>query len=149
MILYLDTSALVKLYVEEEHSDWVHACAAEAEVLATSVVALPEMLSALSRKRREGAFAASDFSQVVEQLGEDWDNLAVAVVQPRRAGDLATRHPLRGFDAVHLAAALQFLQEEADVQGWFLSFDKRLNAAATAERLVVKAPQGFLPEPAG
>ena len=49
MILYLDTSALVKLYVEEAHSDWVHACAAEAEVLATSVVARPEMLSALSR----------------------------------------------------------------------------------------------------
>ena len=36
MIVYLDTSALVKLYVEEEHSDWVHAHAAEAEVLATS-----------------------------------------------------------------------------------------------------------------
>jgi predicted nucleic acid-binding protein len=144
MILYLDTSALVKLYVEEDHSDWVHACAAEAEVLATSVVALPEMLSALSRKRREGALAASDFSQVVEQLGEDWENLAVAAVQPHRAGDLATSHPLRGLDAVHLAAALEFLQEGEGVQECFLSFDKRLNAAAAAERLVVKAPQGFL-----
>ena len=56
MILYLDTSSLVKLYLDEIHSEAVHRWAQEAEVLATSRVAYPETFAALARRWREGDF---------------------------------------------------------------------------------------------
>ena len=54
MILYLDTSSLVKLYLDEIHAEAVRQLAGQAEVLATSKVAYPEAMAALSRRFREG-----------------------------------------------------------------------------------------------
>ena len=54
MILYLDTSSLVKLYIDEPYSEEVWQWAVDAYALATSRVAYPEMLSALTRRYREG-----------------------------------------------------------------------------------------------
>ena len=52
MILYLDTSALVKLYVEEAHTDDVRGWVDAAEIVATCRVAYPEAVSALNRRMR-------------------------------------------------------------------------------------------------
>lgn len=59
-----------------------------------------------------------------------------------RAGSLAELHALRGYDAVHLATALRFAEDFADLQ--FLSFDKRLNDAARQAGLSIygEAPGG-------
>lgn len=46
MIAYLDTSSLVKLYLDEEHSELVREWSEAAEAVATSRVALPEAISA-------------------------------------------------------------------------------------------------------
>jgi len=54
LILYLDTTSLVKLYVTESHSGLVRARAEEAEILATCRVAYPEMMSALNRRFKSG-----------------------------------------------------------------------------------------------
>lgn len=54
MILFLNTSALVKLYVEGAHSVTVREWVDEAEVVATCRVAYPEAVSALSRRMRAG-----------------------------------------------------------------------------------------------
>jgi uncharacterized protein len=51
------------------------------------------------------------------------------------AGDLAEKHLLRGFDAVHLASAV-ILREELTEPIRFLAFDDRLMTAAAAEGLV-------------
>ena len=53
MILYLDTSALVKLYVVEPHSNKVRKWAEEAEIVATCRIAYPEALSAMNRRFRQ------------------------------------------------------------------------------------------------
>jgi predicted nucleic acid-binding protein len=52
----------------------------------------------------------------------------------KRAGDLAERRPLRGFDAIHLASALE-VEELTGVVPDFLCFDERLREAASAEKL--------------
>jgi len=57
LIVYLDTSALVKLYAEEEEGgELVRRAVAEAERIATSTVAYAEARAGLARKLREGVF---------------------------------------------------------------------------------------------
>ena len=60
MILYLDTSSLVKLYVEEPGSPAVHADVEGSELVTTSIVAYTEARAALARRRREGSLTAGD-----------------------------------------------------------------------------------------
>ena len=133
MILYLDTSSLVKLYLDEVHSEAVHRWAQEAEVLATSRVAYPETLAALARRRRKGDLDDASFQRVSTTFKEQWPSFAILDLNEMVAGELAITHALRGLDAIHLAAALEL---RGDIEGTFVAFtafDRRLAQAATAE----------------
>lgn len=132
MILYLDTSSLIKLYVAEQGSAEVRKLSAEASLLATSVIAYPETRSALARLRREGALSPSQHERVSAEFERDWSSyLALDVGERiwRPAGDLAEKHALRGFDSLHLASFL-FLAAAGLDDIRFSSFDTRLNEAA-------------------
>ena len=144
MILYLDTSSLLKLYVEEEHSTDVAAWVGQAEIAATSVVAYVECFSALARRCRGGDISPELRDDLAATVEEQWPRYLVLQVDERRAGALALRHALRGFDAVHLAAALALRDRPEGVDVVFSSFDAQLNRAAQAEHLAVTAPEGFL-----
>ncbi|MBE0618057.1 MAG: type II toxin-antitoxin system VapC family toxin [Proteobacteria bacterium] len=141
MILYLDTSALVKLYVEEDHSELVRAWSEQAEILGTSVVALPEMMSALGRKSREGEISPEDLHRVRTQVEAEWGDYAVLPVRAGSAAQLALEQGLRGFDAIHLDAALRLTQEDATGSSAFASFDRQLNRAARSQGLTVLEPE--------
>ncbi len=106
--LYLDTSALVKLYVEEEGRETVFEAVEEAGSIATSTVAYAEARAAFARKERIGDL---------------------------RAGEMAERYALRGFDALHLASAFRLGERFADVR--LLAFDDRLVEAARAASVPV------------
>jgi predicted nucleic acid-binding protein len=88
----------------------------DARVVAVSEIGYVEARSALARKEREGAFSTEEHDAAVEQLRQDFRE----VYLPRpvtgdvvaRAGELAHKHALRAYDAVHLATAL-VLREEA------------------------------------
>lgn len=119
MILYLDTSALVKLYVEEPGCEEVENAVQESRVVAVSEIGYVEAHSALARKEREGSFSIDDHDAAVEQLQQDYR----AVYLPRpvtgdlvaRAGELARNHALRAYDAVHLATALVLREESREL----------------------------------
>jgi predicted nucleic acid-binding protein len=131
LILYLDTSALLKLYVEEPGREVVREAIGAAEVAATSTVAYAEARAALARRLREGDFTEEEHRRAVERLGREWrgyHRLAVSNLVARRAGDLAERHALRGFDAIHLASAARLEERFEDLR--FLAFDDRLLDAA-------------------
>lgn len=134
MILYLDTSSLVKLYVEEAGSDEVQRFAEEASTVTTSQVAYTEGRAAFARRRREHALTPRGFATAKRAFEADWEHyVAVTVTRDlcRGAGDLAERYRLRGFDAIHLASfaeVLRSLRGRTDVR--FSSFDDRLNRAA-------------------
>lgn len=137
MILYLDTSALVKLYVTESASDEVRAAVAHARMIATATITYAEARAAFSRRHREGALSGAALRQVVAALDEDWDTYVRLDVDDRlarKAGHLAGRRTLRGFDAVHLAAALH-LGDLVGAPPGFGCYDDRLLAAALAEGL--------------
>jgi len=141
LILYLDTSSLVKLYVTEAHSQQVREWADEAEILATCRVAFPELMSALNRRFRAGELAKEDYNLVVKTFAGQWRHFAVLDFDEISAGALVQAYGLRGFDAVHLSAA-RILSNSADAAALaFSSFDEKLNAAAAAEDLTVLVPR--------
>ncbi|OGA14562.1 MAG: hypothetical protein A3D95_03135 [Betaproteobacteria bacterium RIFCSPHIGHO2_12_FULL_69_13] len=132
MILYLDTSALVKLYVSETGSAALRRRASEAEALATSMVAYAEARSALARLLRAGHTDARRHARRLQRLNRDWDDYLRVELTPevvRSAGDLAEAHALRGFDAIHLASGL-WLKERTTGGLVFAVHDRRLHAAA-------------------
>lgn len=134
MILYLDTSSLVKLYLEEPGTKEVQSRLQRADVVATSVIAYPEAHAALSRRHREGALTKSEFNAVVEEFRDTWSRfLAVILSAPVyvRAGTLAVTHGLRGMDGIHLASCVELLRDGDRVE--FLAHDLRLMRAAAKE----------------
>jgi uncharacterized protein len=139
VIVYLDTSSLVKLYVEEAHSETVREWTAEAEVIATCRVAHPETLSALTRRHNSGDLAKKEYEKLVQAFVGEWGSYAALDFDEIEAGRLVKKYGLRGFDGVHLAAAKLLASAGADVNVVFSSFDERLNKAARSEGFVVLA----------
>ena len=132
MILYLDTSALLKLYVREPGSRKVRGLVSSAEASATSVVAYPEARAALARLHREGISSDKKHRELIADLGADWEKLlhvGLTTTLIRFAGDTTDAYGLRGFDAIHLASAL-WLREQSPAALSFVAFDRRLVEAA-------------------
>jgi len=138
MVVYLDTSSLVKLYVEEKGSSAVASMLETATVVATSLIAYAEARSAFSRRFREKAFTRSEYKKIVSSLEADWEHLMALNVTKElvfSAGNLAEKHGLRGFDAIHLASAI-VLQQEISGSVLFSCSDRRLQIASQKEGLV-------------
>jgi predicted nucleic acid-binding protein len=138
VILYLDASALVKLYVEEAGTSLVLDRVQAAEAVATALITYAEARAALARHRREGALTASDLRRAVREMDREWGTYNVVDLTDslvRSAGALAERHALRGYDAVQLASALDLRAAGGAVE--FYAFDTRLNRAAQRERLAL------------
>ena len=110
-----------------------------ASMAATSRVAYPEARAALARRQREGGMTRPALARVVGALDRDLGRFVVVELSAKvakRAGDLAQRRALRGFDAIHLASALEMEELTGAVPG-FCCFDARLREAAVAEGLRV------------
>jgi predicted nucleic acid-binding protein len=134
MTLYLDTSSLFKLYVEEPGSDDVRQDLAEADTAATSAVSYAEARSAFARLRRDGELTPAMFLAVKRDFDRDWSEFAIVeptVALCRAAGDLAERYQLRGCDGIQLATFLEVAGDNPNSETRFSSFDRRLNQAAT------------------
>ena len=135
MTLYLDTSSLFKLYVEETGSDEVRQELADADTVATSAVSYAEARAAFARLRRDGQLTPAMFLTVKRDFDNDWSKLAI--VEPtialcRRAGELAERYGLRGCDSIQLATFLDVSRRDPRSETRFSSFDRQLNRAAVA-----------------
>ena len=150
MIIYLDASALVKLYAIEDHRDLVEQAVSDSSMIASALVLYAEARAALARKEREGGLTRTQHAEAVSDLDSDMLEAYVLMpVEPEEvfeAGDLAHRHALRGYDAVHLSSAVSLrdkvLESAAEGQEGelaelerihLLTFDKELYRAARAE----------------
>lgn len=133
MILYLDTSAFIKLYVSEPGADIIRAAVAEADQVHAHWIAYPEMRSALARLHRMGRQSIEMFNRCKREFEKDWDLVSAIMLDERvlrRAGELAERLGLRGYDSVHLAAAESLRVGHGTDFLCFASFDHRLNQSA-------------------
>lgn len=129
----------MKLYVRELGTEETRTRLAAATLVATSRVAYPEARAAFARRQRECAITRAALARAVAALDRDLDRFVVVELSAkvaRRAGELAERRTLRGFDAIHLASALEVEELTGQMPG-FYSFDDRLRAAAVTEGLAV------------
>ena len=140
MILYLDTSALVKLIIREDGTADAVAWFERADLIASSVITYAEACSALAQNDRRRAGTPSRLSEWLIALDEHWREVMRVPVAEWPAGKLALAHGLRGMDAVQLAAAITLRERlqagttgapAADVA--FAAFDRRLLEAAGHE----------------
>lgn len=139
MIVYLDTSSLVKLYVDEYGSEKIREIVNTSRVIATSKIAYAEARAAFARKQREGGFSPKQLRKIVEELNRDWDSYFVLEITDgviRTAGEVAEKHILRGFDAIHLASSIH-LKNKTGSEIYFSSGDLKLNQIAEKERMLV------------
>lgn len=132
MILFCDTSALVKLYVVEEHSAKVELATKEADSVALSRLAWAELHSAVARRGRESPKDQPALERVKSQFAQDWPQFVVLEVSQKvveLAGEYADVFSLRAYDAVQLASAVR-LRDQIDPALTFACFDRRVNKAA-------------------
>ncbi len=137
MILYLDTSSLVKLYVQESNSRETKLLAQSAQVLATARIAYVEARAAFARKRRDRGLSAAQYRSIIRYLDQDWDSYFIVDISEslvKMAASLAERHSLRALDAIHLASGVAIHEKVAHTLT-FHCFDVRLSAAARDEGL--------------
>ncbi|HLG31103.1 MAG TPA: type II toxin-antitoxin system VapC family toxin [Candidatus Brocadiales bacterium] len=137
MILYLDTSSIVKLYIEEAGTDAVRRWAGEAEVLATCRIAYPELISALNRRLRGGDISRKEFRILIDGFSKEWTDFAIIDFDEIEAGRLSEKYGLRGFDAIHLSALKLLKDRDNHISLAFSSFDKELNRAAASDGFTV------------
>lgn len=136
MIHYLDTSALVKRYVSEPGSASVRELFARRRSIAVCRIAYAELAAAIARYSREGGIDEVARDELFARLDRDFAAMTVREVKARwlkTIPALVTRAALRGFDAVHLAAALSLRDDGLPVTFW--TSDQRLAHAATSEGL--------------
>lgn len=129
----------MKLYVREAGTDETISRVDASSMAATSRVAYPETRAALARRQREAGMTRPALARAVAALDRDLGRFVVIELSAKlakRAGDLAQRRALRGFDAIHLASALE-IEELTGTVPTFCCFDDRLREAAVAEGLPV------------
>ena len=134
MNLFADSSALAKRYIADERSEDFDQLLQTASGLTVSVLCIPEILSALCRRRRERALTAVQYETAKRALESDVADATVIQINDEvtlTCIRLLETNPLRSSDAIQIASALAW---RSDV---FVSADARQCAAAKTSGLSV------------
>lgn len=128
MKLAVDSSSFAKRYIQETGSEELDDLLQHASELALCVVLVPELVSGLNRRLREGALTDRDYRKAKRLLLEDVRDATVLQLTPAVISSsvrLLEHNVLRAMDALHVACALEW---KADL---FVTSDKRQLDAAT------------------
>ena len=146
-LIYFDSSALVKLLVQEEGSDLAAELWDGCDAALASRLAYPEVCAALAAACRNRDLSHEDLDAAERAWEQYWASVRpveLTAAVERQAGQLARTHALRGADAVHLASALALADPDLVLAAW----DRRLHAGAAAAGLNVtpaELPRADLP----
>jgi predicted nucleic acid-binding protein len=148
-VFFLDSSAVVKRYVRESGSGWVHSLfdPSENNDIWIARVTPVEMIAAMARRARVErmpiSVVESAYTLFRQDLRRDFQILGVDQPLVEQAMGLAERHALRGYDAMQLASAcqVQSMTLAANLAPiTLISADTELNQAALAAGLLVEDP---------
>jgi len=135
MLVFFDTSAFVKRYINESGTDKVLEWCDKATEIGLSGIVLPEIISAFCRLRREERITGVQYQQLKSSLMADIEDAALCDLAPAVLAQsiLSLENKvLRGMDAIHVGSAVVL---KADV---FVSADKRQCEAAVRAGLPVE-----------
>jgi predicted nucleic acid-binding protein len=127
--LFADSSALAKRYIADEKSDDFEELLQRATSLTVSILCLPEIISALCRRRRERDLTSAQYAACKSALEADLADATVIQITDEvtlTCIRLLETNSLRSSDAIQIASALAW---HADI---FASADARQCAAARA-----------------
>jgi predicted nucleic acid-binding protein len=139
LIAYLDTSALVKRYVDEPGSSETAALIADAGAAATSIATRAEVAAALAKAVRLETLDARAGRHAQRAFASQWADYSKVPVNESivaRAESLAWDYSLRGYDAIQLASALT-LQDSLGAPVTLATFDRQLWKASKEAGLEV------------
>jgi len=109
-MLYLDSSALVKRYVQEDGSEAVISRFERGEVIYTSVLSFAEVHAAIGRKYRDKELSAREKEKLVDAFLGDWlfglTVLELTTHTMSALPKLCAEYFLKASDAIHLSAAI-------------------------------------------
>ena len=139
MWAYFDSSALVKLYVQESGRPEVLRLLRRHEVVASVILPI-EVRGALRRRAAEISIESARLPAALQQMAADrvqWNLLAVSKEVLDRTQQIVASHAVRTLDAIHIASAQEFAARlRAEVP--FVSADRRQTEAAAAAGLLVR-----------
>ncbi len=130
MKAYLDSSSFAKRFVEEEDSGRVETTCSQASELGLGVICIPEIVSALNRRKREHTLTAVQYREAKQRLLDDVRDAVIVNLTPSVIGSairILETSPVRAMDALHVACALEW---GADL--FASSDDRQLKAAKKA-----------------
>ena len=136
-MIYFDSSALVKRYIEEEGSDKVNALLKEGSIAAASRLAYPEILAAITRRHKAGEIETGAFERIKKAFRADWASLVVVEVHKevfQFIDEVIAKHAMKGAESIHLSTAL-WLKKATKEEVVFVASDLDLLKAARAEKL--------------
>jgi len=139
MILYLDTSALVKRYIREVGTDEVMALLESAGSVGSASLTKVEMAAAFEKTVRQGWVKRKIAMQAWHDFLGHWSSftrLNASSGTVERASSLAWEYSLRGYDAMHLACTLLW-KETLETQITMATFDRDLWQASNKAGLAV------------
>ena len=137
MIVYVDTSALVPLLIDEPASEACGQMWDSADSIVSTRLAYIEAVAALAMAGRMGRISPQDVSDGRSVLDDLWTVVDIVELDQglmSHAAELAVLHGLRGYEATHCAAAVA----ASDDTTIAASGDRRLLAAWRAEGLAVR-----------
>ena len=132
MILFCDTSALLKLFIDEEGGCGMLRARAACTALAVCRITWAESMAAFAQRSRVRGANQDGLARARPLFDQTWSDFSIAdVTQPlvNKAGMVAEAFALRGYDSVQLAA-VHSLHEQLDLPLTFACFDRSLNQAA-------------------
>jgi uncharacterized protein len=150
---FVDSSALVKRYVQETGTSWVRSITrrSPSTVIYIARITAVEVPCAIARRRKGKTLTARRASSILHRFRQHLaGRYTVAEVTAALLDDamrLGIEHALRAYDAVQLAVALEvnrFHQAGGSGPVTLVSADQALNGAATAEGLTVDDPNSHL-----
>jgi predicted nucleic acid-binding protein len=149
---FCDSSAIVKRYVNETGSNFVDGLTdlKSGNVILLARITRVEVTSAIARRLKNASLTTAAAQNALAAFQHDLTNnyftVEITPVLLSSAMSLATKHALRGYDAVQLAAALETNDERITntlTPLTLLSADTELNAAAQAEGLNIENPNNY------
>jgi len=139
MVLYLDASLLVKRYIQETGTEQVNSLFNQFSVFGTSLISRAEVAAALKKAVCVKVINKEEAKKALMEFRSEWEmffRLPITETLITRADSLSWDYDLRGYDSVHLAAAILW-QESIQKQVTIATYDRQLWKAAAEVGLAI------------